>query len=178
MKRILWHITLASLITLVAYLVLFFIWGAILGEVKDPTFRLFLTALMTSAAFGFFLLHRVKIKNSVGEDEVMSDYKDRTYISIVDDFKLFIKREMKILIAIAGIALACFVLNTFDPLIFGKKTISAITIFFAPMCLFDTVINIPFVGYMVSAIVDCVAYVVCLIIHRKRMYDHWMKNKV
>lgn len=178
MKRILWHITLASLITLVAYLVLFFIWGAILGEVKNVILRLSLTALMTSAAFGFFLLYRAKIKNSVGEDEVMSDYKDRTYISIVDDFKLVIKRELKILIAIAGIVLACFVLNTFDPLIFGKKTISAITIFFAPLCLFDTVINIPFVGYMVSAIVDCVAYVVCLIIHRKRMYDHWMKNKV
>ena len=178
MKRILWNITVASLITLVAYIALFFIWGAILGEVKHEIFRLFLTALMTSAAFGFFLLHRVKIKNSVGEDEVMTDYKDSTYTSIIDDFKLFIKREIKMLICITCIALACFLLNTLDPLIFGRKTISAITVFFAPICLFETVINIPFVDYLVSAIVNCAAYVVFLAIYRKKMYNHWMKNKV
>ena len=178
MKRILWNITLASLITLVAYLLLFFIWGAILGEVENATFRLFLTALMTSVAFGFFLLHRFKIKNSVGEDEVVFDYKDRRYISIVDDFKLFIKREIKILIAIACIALACFVLNTFDPLIFGKKTISAITILFAPLCLFDTVVNIPFIGYLISAVINCAIYIAFLAIYRKKMYDHWIKKEV
>ena len=81
------------------------------------------------------------------------------------------------LIAIAGIAFVCFILNTLDPLIFGRKTISAITVFFAPMCLFDTVINIPFVGYLLSVIVDCAAYIGFLMIYRKKMYNHWMKNR-
>lgn len=157
---------------------LFFIWGAVLGEVKNEALRLLLTALMTSAAFGFFLLYRTKIKNSVGEDEVMIDYKDRTYTSIIDDCKLFVKRETKMLIVIACIALVCFILNTLDPLIFGRKTISAVTVFFAPICLFDTVINIPFVGYLVSAIVDCAAYIAFLAIYRKKMYDHWIKKQV
>ncbi len=178
MKRILWNLTLASLITLVAYIALFFIWGAILGEVENVAIRSFLTALMTSAAFGFVLLYRAKMKRSVGEDEVMADYKDRKYISCMDDFKLFIKREAKLLVCIAGIVLVCFVLNTVDPLIFGKKTVSAITVFFAPMCLFDTVIDIPFVGYFVSAMVDCCAYIVALVIYRKKIYNYWMKNKV
>lgn len=178
MKRILWNITLASLITLIAYIALYFIWGAILGEVENVTVRLLLIALMTSVAFGFFLVYRAKIKNSVGETEIMTDYKDRTYTSIIDDFKLFVKRECKILIPIVGIVFACFLLNTLDPLLFGKKTISVITVFFAPMCLFDSVINIPFVGYAVSAIVDCVAYVIALAIYRKKMYNHWMKSKV
>ena len=178
MKRILWNITLTSLITLVAYIALFFIWGAVLGEVKNATIRLLLIAFMTSAAFGFFLLRRSKIKNSVGEDEVINDYKDRKYISIIDDFRFFIKREVKIIIGIVAIVFVCFMLNTLDVLIFGKKTISAITIFFAPMCLFDTVINIPFVGYLVSAIVDCAAYIAFLAIYRKKMYDHWIKKQV
>ena len=104
MKRNFWDVTLASLITLIAYIALYFIWGAILGEVKNEIFRLFLIALMTSAAFGFFLLRRTKIKNSVGEDEVMIDYKNRTYTSIIDDCKLFVKREAKMFIAIACIA--------------------------------------------------------------------------
>lgn len=178
MKRIFWNITVTSLITLVAYIALFFIWGAVLGEVKNATIRLLLIAFMTSAAFGFFLLRRTKIKNSVGEDEVMIDYKDRTYTSIIDDCKLFVKRETKMLIVMACIALVCFMLNTLDPLIFGRKTISAITVFFAPICLFDTVINIPFVGYLVSVIVDCAVYIVFLAIYRKKMYDHWIKKQV
>ena len=178
MKRILWNIILASLITLIVYIALFFVWGAILGEVENAALRLFLTAFMTSAVFGFFLLYRVKIRKSVGENEVMNDYKEKTYISIIDDCKIFIKREIKILIAVVGITMVCFVLNTVDPLIFGRKTISAITIFFAPMCLFDAVINVPFVGYLVSAIVNCAFYISFLIIYRKKMYNHWMKNKV
>jgi hypothetical protein len=178
MKRILWNITLASLITLIVYYLLFFVLGAILNEVQNAGFRVFFLALVMSVAFGFFLLYRTKIKKSIGEDEVMADYKDRTYTSIIDDFKLLIKREAKILISIAGIVLVCFVLNTFDSLVFGKKTISIITVFFLPLCSFDMVINIPFVGYLVSAIFDCAAYIVCLMIHRKKMYNHWMKNKV
>ena len=178
MKRIFWNITLASLITLVAYIGLFFIWGAILNEVENETINLLLVAIMTSFAFGFFLLRRIKVKNSECEDEVIKDYDDRKYISVIDDCKLFIKREFKVFIAIGAIVFSCFLLNTFDILIFGGKTISAITVLFAPLCLFETVINIPFVGYLVSAIVDCAAYIAFLAIYRKKMYDHWIKKQV
>ena len=177
MKRIFWNITLASLITLVAYIALFFIWGAILSEVKNQTINLLLVALMTSFVFGFFFLRRIKIKNSEGEDEVINDYKEKKYVTVIDDCKLFVKREVKVFIAIGAIVFGCFVLNTFDVLIFGKKTISAITVLFAPLCLFETTINIPFVGYLVSAMVDCVVYIAFLAIYRKKMYDHWIKKK-
>lgn len=163
MKRTLWNITLASVITLVAYIALYAVWGAILGGVENPTLKLFLIALMTTAAFCFVLLYTSKIKNSVGEDEVVSDYKDSAYVSLVDDLKLIIKRESKILICIALIVLICFAFNTFDVLIFGKKTISFPTLIFAPMCLFDSAINIPFVGYAVSAMLDCVLYIIFLL---------------
>jgi len=39
MKRTLWNITLASVITLVAYIVLYAIWGAILSELKNSTVK-------------------------------------------------------------------------------------------------------------------------------------------
>ena len=62
--------------------------------------------------------------------------------------------------------------------VFGKKTISFPTFFFAPMCLFDSMINIPFVGYLLSAILDCLTYIAFLLLYRKKKYDYWMKNKV
>jgi len=178
MKQTVWNITLASLITLVAYIALYAIWGAILNNIENPSLKLFVIALMTTATFGFMLIYTSKIKNSVGEDEVVSDYKDRKYISFADDFKLIIKCESKMLACIAMIVLICFAFNTFDVLIFGKKTISFPTLIFAPMCLFDSAIDIPFVGYAVSAVLDCVFYIVFLLIYRKKKYSYWMKNKV
>ena len=176
MKRILLNITFASIITLVAYIAFYVIWGAILNALDDPTLSLLIISLMTTVAFGFFLLYTSKIKKSVGEDEVVSDYKDRQYISLTDDFKLVLKRESKMLICIASIVLICFILNTFDSVVFGKKTISFPTFLFAPRCLFDSMISIPFVGYLLSAILDCLTYIASLLIYRKKKYDYWMKK--
>jgi hypothetical protein len=178
MKRILRNIALASIITLVAYIALYAIWGAILSELENPTVNLLIIALMTTLAFGFFLVYTSKIRKSIGEDEVVSDYKDRAYLSFIDDFKLILNREKQTLICIVSIVLICFILNTFDSVVFGKKTISFPTFFFAPMCLFDLIINIPFVGYLLSAILDCLTYIVFLLLYRKKKYDYWMKNKV
>ena len=176
MKRILLNITFSSIITLVAYIAFYVIWGAILNALDDPTLSLLIISLMTTVAFGFFLLYTSKIRKSVGEDEVVSDYKDKQYISFADDFKLVLKRESKMLICIASIVLICFVLNTFDSVVFGKKTISFPTFLFAPMCLFDSMISIPFVGYFLSAILDCLTYIASLLIYRKKKYDYWMKK--
>ena len=176
MKRILLNITFASIITLVAYIAFYVIWGAILNALDDPTLSLLIISLMTTVAFGFFLLYTSKIRKSVGEDEVVSDYKDKQYISFADDFKLVLKHEAKMLICIVSIVLICFILNTFDSVVFGKKTISFPTFLFAPMCLFDSMISIPFVGYLLSAILDCLTYIASLLIYRKKKYDYWMKK--
>ena len=37
---------------------------------------------------------------------------------------------------------------------------------------------IPFVGYLLSAILDCLTYIAFLLLYRKKKYDYWMKNKV
>ncbi len=178
MKRTLWNITFASIITLAAYIALYAVWGAVFSELENPTLRLFLIALMTTVAFGFFLLYTSKIRKGIGEDEVVSDYKDGEYVSLADDFKLIIKREAQMLICIASIILICFILNTFDRVVFGKKTISFPTFFFAPMCLFGSMIKIPFVGYLLSAVLDGIVYMVFLLFYRRKKYNYWMKNKV
>lgn len=85
MKRTLWNITLASVVTLVSYLALYAIWGALLSGLNVPTLRLLIIAWMTTVAFGFFLLCISKIRKGIGEDEVISDYKDGTYPSFTKD---------------------------------------------------------------------------------------------
>ena len=178
MKRTLWNITLASVITLVAYIAIYSIWGAFAGIFKNPSIRLFLIALMTTIVFDFFLIYISKLKKSIGEDEVISDYKYKTYISFVDDFKLVIKRESKTLICIAIVVLICFALNTFDNLIFNRKMISYPTFFFLPTYMFGAYIKVPFIGYALSYIIECTTYIIFLLIYRKKKYDYWTKNKI
>lgn len=176
MKRTLWNITLASVVTLVSYLALYAIWGALLSGLNVPTLRLLIIAWMTMVAFGFFLLCISKIRKGIGEDEVISDYKDGTYPSFTKDLKLILKRDFRTFLCIASIVFICFFLNTFDLLVFKKKTISFPTFFFAPMCLFDALINIPFVGYLLSALLDCLTYMLFLLFYRRKKYNRWMKN--
>ena len=177
MKQVLWNITRASLLTLAAYLALYAVWGAILNSVENDTLKLFLLALMTTAAFGIILLYFSKIRGSVGEDEILDDYKDGRNYSLIEDGMLTLRREKNMLITMAVIVVLCFALNTADLAIFGKKTFSAPTLIFAPMCLFSEAIPIPFVGYAVSAIFDCAAYLVCLMIYRNKTYKLWLKNR-
>ena len=176
MKRTLWSITLSSILTLVVYLVLNAIWRAILKEMASQLFALLLFAFLMAAAFGMILVYISKIRSSVGEDEVVSDYQGQEYISLADDLKRIIKRESPQLICMTAIVLACFVLNRIDVLLFGKKTFSAVTLVFAPMCLFDTLFTIPFVGYLLSAVVDVVIYLTILLFYRRKKYNYWMKK--
>ena len=176
MKRTLWGITLSSILTLVVYLVLNAIWRAILKEIASQLFALLLFAFMMAAAFGMILVYISKIRSSVGEDEVVSDYQGQEYISLADDLKRIIKRESPQLICMTAIVLACFVLNRMDVLLFGKKTFSAVTLVFAPMCLFDTLFTSPFVGYLLSAVVDVVIYLTILLFYRRKKYNYWMKK--
>jgi hypothetical protein len=98
-KRVLWNITLSSALTMAAYIALYAIWGGILSGIENEVLRLTIIALMTTAAFGFFFLYTSKIKKSIGEDELFSDYKEREYISLTDDFKLILNREVKALMS-------------------------------------------------------------------------------
>ncbi len=81
MKRTLWNITFASIITLGAYIALYAILGAILNGLENPTLRLLIIALMTTVAFGFFLLYTSKIRKSIGEDEVVSSVSIGSWLS-------------------------------------------------------------------------------------------------
>lgn len=177
MKKILWNITLASAATLVAYIGLYILWGAILNEVENEPLKLFLICLMTSAACGFFLLYFLKIKNSDGEKEVLADYKECAYVSFIDDLKRILRREAKTLISLAVIVMLCFTVNAITELISGKSTGSPLTFIYVSLCIFSTVLGQSFIGYFLSALIICLCYLIALLLWRRKTYNYWIKNK-
>ncbi len=176
MKRTLWQITLASLLTLGAYIALSVLWRALLSGIQQPTLQLLLVCFMTTAAFGWFLLYTAKIRGSVGEEEVLDDYKEGAYGSLKDELRRVLRRERILLLCIAGIILLCFALNTFDQLVFSRKVISLPTFFFLPMYIFGTMFSFELIGYGLSALLSCLFYLAFLLLYRKKKYDYWMKK--
>lgn len=175
MKKVILNILVASLITLVAYLLLAAIWLTALNFIKNELVKQLALALLTAAAFAFALLYKVKIRGNAGDTELSADYRDEPYGGLIADLKRVARRERGYLVGIAATVLACFLLNTLDMLIFGKKILSFPTVFFAPMCFFSTAIPVPFVGYAVSALTDCALYLLFLLLFRRRRYRYWNK---
>ena len=177
MKRSLWNITLASVLTMVIYIALSAVWGAILNELENTTLQLFLIALMTTVAYGFALLWVSKIRKSVGEDEVMADYREQPYTTLTNDLKLVFRKETKTLILMTVLVLTTYILNRLDMLIFGKKMISHITFPYITMSFFGSLFSIKIIGYLLSAVLNSVVYLIALVLYRKKKYTYWMKNK-
>ena len=177
MKRILWNITLSSIVTLVAYIALFAFWGAFFLEIEDQTLRLFMISLMTTVVYAWVLLCFVKKRDGSGEEEVYNDYHGTPYHSFANDFKTVIRREKKLLLTIAVIIAVCFALNAFDDLVMKQKTISNAAFIFIPLFILASAFKIPVVGYVLSAVFVCVLYLAFLLLYRRKIYNKWIKNK-
>lgn len=177
MKRNLSAIITASAVTLIVYVVLYFIWGAVANEIVDEKLKISVIAIVSSLIFVYNLIHILKIKDLDGEDEILFDYKDQKYTSFIRDIRLAAKREVGVLLSIVGVILVCFLLHSVDRILFAKRVISLPTFVFAPMCLFTELVKIPFFGYVISAAVDCTAYIILLLIYRRNTYKRTQKNK-
>ena len=176
MKRIFLQITLSSILALVIYLLLYPFWGGVIETLKEyETLAQTITAGIATVSFSVVLFLLSKIRKGVEENEIIEDYKNRTY-EFRSDCKMVFLRERKLLLTIIGIISACFLLNFVDRLIFGKRTFSAITFLFAPMYMFDMVILIPFLGYLLNAFLICLIYLLLVLFHRKKVYRYWNQN--
>ena len=178
MKQNLGSIIKASAITLVVYIGFYTLWGAVANEIASEELKLIAVALVSSFVFAYVLLRTVKNKRFIGESEILSDYKDRKYTSPINDIKLAFRREVGLLLCITAVVFACYFLHGIDRLLaFDKRVISLPTFVFAPMCLFSEVVKVPFLGYVISAAVDCTAYIILLLIYRRNTYKRTQKNK-
>lgn len=171
-------ILLAALLSLVAYMALYAIWGAILGEVRNEMLRLILLATVTSVAYAGILVLLTKHRRGVGAEEVLADYRERAYISLSDDLRCVFAREKSRVLLLGGIIGGCLALNKFDALVVGKKTISAITFPFGTMCIYSTCFPsvIDFLGYIISFAVIAVCYITFTLLYRRKQYKYWYER--
>ena len=171
------QVTIACAISMIIYVLTYWITSAFMNAVSKPLYLLALGiySLMFMSIFCLILIHRAHIKNSVGEEGAMQDFKNG-YWGFKTDIIFLIKRELSTLIAFALINSASWIMISIDKLIFSKRTITAILLLYAPLNIVG--ITLPewangILGYLLGTILCFAIYLLELVLFRKKWYMHW-----
>ncbi len=170
------QVTIAALLNLVVYIVLYAIWGALINEIQNPLISNTILSVLVCAGYACCLFFITYLRHGRGEVKVQADYRDTKYTAWRDDLQLFLRRERWQLILIAAIILLRAFLVELDHLLFGKLFFAHVMFPYVAMNFMGTVIPVPFIGDIVSVILIEVFYAFLCLRHRRKIYHYWMGN--
>ncbi len=172
--RPLLQVTVAALLNMVIYIALYGIWGAILGELKNPLIQNTLLSVLVSAGYALCLFYITYLRRGRGEEKVQIDYRDRAYAGWKDDLRILLRRERWQMILAAAVILLRAVLVEIDHLLFGELFFAHVMFPYVAMNFMGTVIPVPFLGDLVSVALIELFYALLCLRHRRRAYRYWM----
>ena len=162
---------------MIVYVLTYWITSAFMNNASKPLYLIVLViySLVFMSMFDLVLIHRTYIKNSVGEENAMQDFK-KGYWGFKTDIIFLIKRELPTLIAFALINGLSWIMISIDKLIFSKRTITAILLLYAPLNIVG--VTLPgwangILGYLFGTILCFAIYLLELVVFRKKWYIHW-----
>ena len=165
------EIITASLVTFAVYLLSATVLYAFLENVGE--YVIFIVSLIYSAVFSYFCIYYIYVRDGSGVNAVFAEYKDKSF-TIVKDVPVMLKREWKMIAVFWGINIFSWLLINGEKLIFGKRVLSVLLIFFAPIQFIGE--GLPswgrnILGYVVGAFMVSVIYLIMMAFFRK----HWSK---
>lgn len=171
------QITVACAMTLLLYMATYWITSALMNEAAEPMYRLVLViySLVLISVFDLVLIRFAYIKNSIGENEVMQEFKDG-YWGLGTDMIFLFKRELSTLITLAMINGASWMLISLDKLIFSKRTVTAVLLLYAPLNIIGVALpkwGNSILGYLLGTVFCYAIYMVELAMLHKKWYKHW-----
>lgn len=176
-KNCLWNITKASLLTMILYILLYAIWGAILNSISSVTFSLILLSVITEACFCIVLIWINYIRKGTGEDMIVNQYKNSDYLGFWEDIKKCIVTEKYYLIAFWGINIFFYFFVLIEKNIFQKRILSNIGLLYTPLNLLIILFKHEIIGQLLSSLLISIVYLLSLGIMRRKWYIKWYNNK-
>ena len=179
MKRTVFDIIIASLLSLLAYILSAVVLAAIANS--TPINKNLFISLVCTAAFSLALLYVSKVRNAVGEDTLFDDYKEHEYTTLKRDIPFVWAHERVYLIVICAIILLCLFINTIYMGLFDIQTQFPLAIAFFPMIAYTSLISFPssiilnFAMYLISAIMSCSGYFLAVLLYRRKIWKN--RNK-
>jgi len=170
------QVTIACAISMLIYVLTYWLTSAFMKEASEVQYLLVLGiySLVFMSVFDLVLIHRTYIKNSVGEENALQDFRSG-YWGFKRDIIFLMKRELSTLIAFAWINSASWMMISIDKLIFSKRTLSAVLLLYAPLNIVGVILPAwanSILGYLVGTIVCFAIYLVELAVFRKKWYIH------
>ncbi len=161
----------AALVTFAVYILTATVLFALLENVGENI--IFAVSLIYSTVFSYFCIYYMYVRDGSGVNLIFAEYKDKNF-SIIRDIPVMLKHEYKTLIVFWGINILSWLLIRIENLLFGKRVLSVLLIFFAPIQFVGEALpswcgNI--LGYIVGALMVSVIYLVMVTFFRK----HWSK---
>ena len=174
MKKLFFRLTLASFLTLLIYFVANALITAFLNELS-VIIALIILVVLIMVLYVFIVIYLTYIRTGLGEETLWNDYPD-TYKGTAFDFKVVFREEQKTFLIIFAIDMASWVLTGIDKLIFGKTTITAILLVYAPLNIVG--IMLPswlngILGYLVGALLVSGIYLLALVMLRRKWYKQY-----
>lgn len=177
MKRVFFHITLASLLALGIYILSGFLLRAITATMDEIFWRYFFASVLVTMFYGVSLLYFVKIRGRSEEQQILKDYETHPYDSIVNDFGLVFRRERAYICCLFVISALCFLLNILDDCLFEAKVLGHIAFIYSPIVIMGSCIPYQLVAYLVSPACCATMYLIAVCIYRRHCYNYWLKKK-
>ena len=177
MKRVFYHITLASLAALAVSVISMMLLRSIIGSIEEIFWRYFISSLFMTVLYGVGLFYFAKIRGHSEEQQILKDYETHPYDSIVKDFGLVFRRERAYICCLFVISALCFLLNILDGYLFEAKTLGHIAFIYSPIVIMGSCIPYQPVAYLVSPACCAMMYLIAVCIYRRRCYNYWLKKK-
>jgi hypothetical protein len=178
MKRVFFHTTLASLLALGIYILLVgFLLRGIVATMDEIFWRFLFTSVLMTIFYGVSLLYFTKIRGRLEEQQIVKDYENHPYDSIVKDFCLIIRRERAYVCCLFVISAFCFLLHTLDGYLFEAKTLGHVAFIYSPITIMGSCIPCQPVAYLVSPACCAIMYLIAVCIYRRHCYKKAAKRR-
>lgn len=174
-RKKLLYILISSLLSMVLYLATYWITGTF-SELSNGYLVAWIYVFILTFLFTFIFLYISFIRKGTGEKIVEEDFKEK-YPGIFKDLLSLFCKEKETFFAIIFINIISWGLISLDKLAFGKRTVSAVLLVFAPLnitgLVFPTWLN-GVLSYTLGSVFVFAIYLLELVVYRKKI---WHKNK-
>ncbi len=175
-------ITIASLITLAAYLLTELPLRLIVNTVDSAVLSIIelLLCFVISFVFVYVYIWRYFLKGKTGENEIWREQRDLAEPHLDNSIKTIVAKQKMFIICLFTISALGWIVAGIDSVIFEKLTISRVLILYSPIYMYVEVLPAflaHILGFVVGPAVATAFYVLLLKKYRKQWYDTFISSK-
>ncbi len=175
-------ITVASLITLVAYFLAELPLRLIMNTVESSMQSSIemIIYILISFVFAYVYIWRNFLKDKKGENEVWKEQRDSTDLEFDNSIKAIVTKYKLVIICLFAISAVCWLITGLESMILQKQLLSRVLIIYAPIYMYVEVLPAflgHIMGFLFGPLMASLFFVLLLKKYRQQWYNVFVLNK-